>query len=343
MIKYLKGNIFESNSQVIVNTVNTVGVMGKGLALQFKKNFPHNFKIYSQTCKGNKFNIGQLLIVEDSSLIYGEKIIINFPTKMDWKRPSEYSYIEQGLNELRKVIIANKYESIAIPPLGVGNGGLNWIKVRELIEKYLANLDCNVFIYEPNQEITETLEKEKVKLTTARSMLLYVLYDLVREGEFVTEFACEKICYFLQRFGAEDIFKLDYKPYFYGPYSGKVRHVLYYLNGSYIGGYSDKNKKPFDELNLFFTEENKVAEFLDKDPLNRDIAEKTMNFLSGFYGNFGLELLSTLDFIINSIKSKDINLIKTELGNWSHRKSALFSNDEFIKKGIAKLESAQLI
>lgn len=343
MIKYLNGNIFESNSQVIVNTVNTVGVMGKGLALQFKKNFPHNFKIYSQTCKGNKFNIGQLLIVEDSSLIYGEKIIINFPTKMDWKRPSEYSYIEQGLNELRKVIIANKYESIAIPPLGVGNGGLNWIKVRELIEKYLANLDCNVFIYEPNQEITETLEKEKVKLTTARSMLLYVLYDLVREGEFVTEFACEKICYFLQRFGAEDIFKLDYKPYFYGPYSGKVRHVLYYLNGSYIGGYSDKNKKPFDELNLFFTEENKVAEFLDKDPLNRDIAEKTMNFLSGFYGNFGLELLSTLDFIINSIKSKDINLIKTELANWSHRKSALFSNDEFIKKGIAKLESAQLI
>lgn len=343
MIEYVKGNIFESASQVIVNTVNTVGIMGKGLALQFKKNFPHNFKIYSQTCKGNKFNIGQLLIVEDSSLIYGEKIIINFPTKMDWKRPSEYSYIEQGLNELRKVIIANKYESIAIPPLGVGNGGLNWIKVRELIEKYLANLDCNVFIYEPNQEITETLEKEKVKLTTARSMLLYVLYDLVREGEFVTEFACEKICYFLQRFGAEDIFKLDYKPYFYGPYSGKVRHVLYYLNGSYIGGYSDKNKKPFDELNLFFTEENKVAEFLDKDPLNRDIAEKTMNFLSGFYGNFGLELLSTLDFIINSIKSKDINLIKTELGNWSHRKSALFSNDEFIKKGIAKLESAQLI
>lgn len=343
MIEYVKGNIFESKSHVIVNTVNTVGVMGKGLALQFKKNFPHNYKVYNKACIENKLEIGHLLIVEDNSLIYGEKTIINFPTKTDWKKPSEYSFIENGLKALRDVLISKKYESIAIPPLGAGNGGLNWINVKVLIERYLNDLDCKVYIYEPNQEVAEILEKEKIKLTSARSMLLFVLYDLVREGEFVTEFACEKICYFLQRFGAGDVFKLEYKPYFYGPYSGKVRHVLYYLNGSYIGGYSDKNKKPFDEINLFFTAEKEVNNFLDKDPANKEIAAKTTNFLSGFYGNFGLELLSTLDYIINSIKSKDINLIKSELSNWSYRKSKLFSNDEFIKKGIAKLQSAQLI
>ena len=129
-----------------------------------------------------------------------------------------------------KVIEEKKIQSIAIPPLGSGNGGLDWNKVKYLIVKYLKNIDCKIFIYEPNYTIKEVLKKERVKLTPARAMLLAVLFDLVKNGEFVSEFASEKIAYFLQRFGTKEMFKLDFQPNFYGPYSGKVKHVLYYLN-----------------------------------------------------------------------------------------------------------------
>ena len=158
----------------------------------------------------------------------GKKIVINFPTKTNWRLPSEYKYIEAGLEELVKVIKEKSIKSIAIPPLGAGNGGLDWNKVKSILEKYLSQTEAEVFIYEPNATIKEVLKKERVKLTPARAMLLSVLFDLAKNGEFVSEFASEKIAYFLQQFGANEAFKLDFKKSFYGPYSGKVKHVLYY-------------------------------------------------------------------------------------------------------------------
>ena len=189
-------------------------------------------------------------------------------------------------------------------------------------------------------EIKETIQKEPVKLTPARAMLLAVLYDLVRNGEFVSEFAGEKVCYFLQRFGAAAIFKLLYHPNFYGPYSGKVKHVLFYLNGSYLLGYSSKDKKPFEELDLLMDTEPAVLDFLAKEEYQneRQIVEKTKAFLSGFYSNFGLELLSTLDIIIEQNKTTDLEEIKAVLAQWSARKSKLFANDDFLVKGLNHLK-----
>lgn len=341
MLQYRTGNLLESEAQVLVNTVNTVGVMGKGIALQFKNQFPHNYKVYVKTCKEQTLQIGQLLVVKDQSLHFGPKTIVNFPTKTDWKKPSEYEYIETGLIQLAQFIEHNNIQSIAIPPLGAGNGGLDWSKVRVLIEKHLADLDCDILIYEPTQTIKEVLRKERVALTPARAMLLAVLYDLVRNGEFVSEFASEKICYFLQRFGGEDAFKLDFQPKFYGPYSGKVKHVLYYLNGSYISGYSSKDKKPFEELNLMMDAESDVLSFLtqEKHRCELETVEKTKKFLAGFYSNFGLELLSTLDFIVLKERSNDLEIIKKSLANWSNRKTKLFSNDAFLEKGLQKLRA----
>ncbi|MDR1877556.1 MAG: macro domain-containing protein [Flavobacteriaceae bacterium] len=344
MIQYFKGNLLESDAEVLVNTVNTMGIMGKGVALQFKKQFPYNYKVYANACKEQTFTIGQLLIVKDTSLLSGDKTIINFPTKRDWKKPSNYIFIEKGLQELVKFILENNIKSIAIPPLGAGNGGLDWNKVKILMEQYLSNLDCEITIYEPNKQIQEILNKEKVNLTPARAMLLAVFYDLVRNGEFVTEFAGEKIAYFLQRFGAQNSFKLDYTPNFYGPYSGKIRRVLNYLNGSYIYGYGAMDKKPFQEIGLIMDTESLILEYLNQ-PENRkylQIVDKTKSFLSGFYSSFSLELLSTVDFIIQDKSIIDGTEIKDEIDNWSYRKSSLFT-DHFIEISKKHLEDFNLL
>ncbi|MDE3213966.1 MAG: macro domain-containing protein [Bacteroidota bacterium] len=193
MIHYEIGNLLDSKAEALVNTVNTEGVMGKGIALQFKNMFPINFKLYSQACKNNEIAIGKLLVTEEASLLGGKKLIINFPTKTSWRKPSEYSYIEEGLPDLVRIIHERNIQSIAIPPLGSGNGGLNWNRVKIILENYLSNLDCDIRIYEPNAQVREVLKKERVKLTPARAMLLAVLYDLVKNGEFVSEFSSVRL------------------------------------------------------------------------------------------------------------------------------------------------------
>ena len=286
MITYITGNILDSKAQALVNTVNTVGVMGKGIALQFKKAYPNNFKAYEEACKKAEVVTGKLLVIHDSNISSGEKIIINFPTKMDWRKPAEYSYIESGLDELINVIEQNKIKSIAIPPLGAGNGGLKWEKVKKIIENKLSSLNIEIFVYDPTAQIKEHLKKERVKLTDARALLLYVLSDLVRNGEYVSEFSSEKICYFLQRFGAKKYFKLEFEPNFYGPYSGKVRFVLNAINGSYIMGYSDMDKKPFEPLTLVADGYSTVKHHVESNPELLAIATKTIAFLKGFYSDF---------------------------------------------------------
>ncbi len=315
--------------------------MGKGIALQFKNMFPNNFKSYLKACLNKEIKVGKLLVTEEQSLLNGNKIIINFPTKTSWRKPSEYSYIEDGLKDLTKIIKERKIKSIAIPPLGAGNGGLNWDKVKVILENHLSSLDSDIYIYMPNEKIQEVLKKERVKLTPARAMLLSVLYELVRNGEFVSEFSAEKISYFLQRFGAQEKFKLEFHPNFYGPYSGKVKHVLYYLNGSYIMGYSSKDKKPFEELELVSGAESDVTNFLKMEGNSeyKLIVEKTKKFLRGFYSPFGLELLSTIDFIITKTNSNSEESITKELENWSDRKKTLFTNPRFVKIALDNIQS----
>lgn len=330
----------ESEAEALVNTVNTVGVMGKGIALQFKNMFPNNFRFYTQACKNNEMQIGKLFVTEDATLHGGKKIIVNFPTKTDWRKPSEYSYIEEGLIELSKLINERHIKSIAIPPLGAGHGGLEWERVRSLMEKHLSSAACEVLIYQPNAQIQEVLKKERVKLTPARAMLLDVLFDLVKSGEFVSEFAAEKIAYFLQRFGAKKYFNLEFQPNFYGPYSGKVKHVLYYLNGSYIIGYSSKDRKPFEELGLMLDAEKDVETYLNL-PENaecKEIVKNTKAFMTGFYSAFGMELLSTIDFIRIENDARSIEELTHRLEAWSDRKKTKFSNPRFIEIAVAHLE-----
>lgn len=339
MIKYLEGNILDSKAEALINTVNTVGIMGKGIALQFKKAFPNNYIAYKQACLNNEIEIGKLFLFRDQNINSGEKIIINFPTKKHWRNPSQYDYIESGLVDLVDVIKDNKIKSIAIPPLGSGNGGLEWEKVKVLIEKKLSNLNIDVFVYEPTKQIKEVLKKERVKLTEARALLLFVLYDLVSKGEYVSEFSSEKVAYFLQKFGGEKYFKLKFSKNFYGPYSGKVRFILHLLNGSYLMGYNDMNKKPFEPLTLVGDGFNEVQSYIESNEELRGIADRTINFLEGFYSDFGLELLSSTDYIASKEKSFNKEVIIEGLSEWSDRKRTMFSNPKYLEITLDRLKS----
>ena len=149
MITFMQGNLLDSKAFALVNTVNTFGVMGKGIALQFKNEFPHNFNVYREVCNKRQFAIGQLLIINDNSLLLGDRLIINLPTKTHWRLPSEYNYIERGLKALKEAIIDRQIPSIALPALGCGNDGSEWPNVKLMIANALADLPANIEVYGP--------------------------------------------------------------------------------------------------------------------------------------------------------------------------------------------------
>ena len=350
MIQYVKGNLLESNAEALVNTVNTVGVMGKGIALQFREAFPENYRVYRNACRNKELHIGELLIVEDSNLLSGRKLIVNFPTKTHWKLPSEYSYIAQGLAALRREIVNRKIRSIAIPPLGSHNGGLDWLRVKHMIETSLADIDCDIMLYEPSEVIIERMKSERVKMTPARAMLLHMFIDLNINGEFASVFAAEKLIYFMQRFGAKNYFKIDFKPYYYGPYSGgKVAHFLYYINGSYIKGMGGMENRPFDYIWLIDGAEQEANAFIDgyKDNSLRMICDKTKTFLRGYYSNYALELLASVDYLLENVPSLNnwrnndkgyvINILKQEIQKWSKRKEQMFNHDKWLSNALDHL------
>lgn len=350
MIHYIKGDIFNSEAQALVNTVNTVGVMGKGIALQFKEHFPDNYVKYKKACKESLIKTGNMFITEENPLFGQNKIIINFPTKTHWRFPSEYQYIKEGLVDLKDNIIARGIKSVALPPLGTNNGGLDWGTVRQMVEDTLKDLDCEIFVYIPNNEIAERMKSERVKLTTARALLILMLSEMIKEGEFASLFAAEKMVYFLQKFGAKKYFNIDFEPYYYGPYSGgKIAHVLYKMNGSYISGMSAMNNKPLDIIWLTQDAEDEAKKFLDevKDQKVWEILKKTTQFLTGYYSSLSLELLSTTDYILSNtpqLKHHGIYNDKTlqeevekQIKNWGPRKARILTA-EYITLALAHLK-----
>ncbi|UOE47887.1 macro domain-containing protein [Mucilaginibacter sp. SMC90] len=149
MITYKKGNLLEDQAEALVNTVNCSGVMGKGIALAFRKAFPDNYALYRAACVAGELQVGKLWVVSGFNLIYGQKTIINFPTKKHWRDPSQYGWIEAGLMALAVYLEINPANSLAMPALGCGNGGLDWSKVKPMIEKYLSGINLDIRVYEP--------------------------------------------------------------------------------------------------------------------------------------------------------------------------------------------------
>jgi O-acetyl-ADP-ribose deacetylase (regulator of RNase III) len=329
-MKFIKGNLLASDAQALVNTVNTVGVMGKGIALQFKEEFPNNFKVYSAAVKNNEVSPGKLLVVREQTL-KGDKLIVNFPTKIQWFKKSKYEYIEQGLQELVTVIRDYKIQSIAIPPLGCGNGGLDWVKVKAMILKYLSSLqNVEIQIYEPNNEVGKILRdkesKKDIQLTAPRAMLLYAMFYYESLGEMSSLFVANKLAYFLQRLGEKSLNKLHFDASHYGPYSVQVEHMLHNLNGKFIKGLEQMNAKAFEPLELQYNTTKELSDFV-KTELSADQKNRIKNLvrlIDGFQSAFSLEILATVDFIRKEKPSITEDEILKTVHSWSTRKRTMF-------------------
>lgn len=322
--------MMQSGAEALVNTVNTVGVMGKGIALQFKEAFPSNNKAYKEICKNKELEPGKLLAVWDENLQLGRKLIINFPTKVHWRNPSKYDYIEKGLIALRELLIRENIRSVAIPPLGSGNGGLDWNKVKPMIEEALYGIDTEIMIYEPNAEIKAILQKQEVKkeikLTPARASLLYVLFAFESMGEYSTLFAANKLAYFLQRKGQK--LNLDFQPHHYGPFALGVEKVLYHLNGVYLKGMEQGIAKPFEPLQLNYDKWDDVRKYVDNELSFEDAqrVKSLVQFLAGFTSELSLEILATVDFIIAQNSHYTFDEVATA-ATWNKRKKELFKKE----------------
>jgi len=301
MIQYIKGDLLSSDAQVLVNAVNTVGVMGKGIALQFKERFPNNLNRYLSACKRNELYPGKLLVVEETAMTGEKKLIINLPTKKDWKHKSKYEYIEEGLKCLVAILKERNIQSIAIPPLGCGNGGLDWMEVRRLMEKYLSQApDTQIFIFEPDDGIKILKRQDKeVKLTPARAMLLYSMFYYEMLGENSSLFVANKLAYLLQRLGESSLSKLKFKASYYSPYCIGVENLVQNLNGKYLKGMKQMKLTAFEPIELQYDRLNEVSDYVRKElnPKQLEILKKLIQLISGFQSPLSLEVLATVDFI----------------------------------------------
>lgn len=331
MLHFLKGNLLDSSAEALVNTVNTVGVMGKGIALQFKEAFPVNNRKYVEACKAGILTVGQLLAVKDHNALLGEKLVINFPTKKHWRYPSKYEYIESGLKALAALIIEKDIKSIAVPPLGCGNGGLQWDKVKQLIEVYLGTLPADIYVYEPNTAVKELLQKENtrklIKLTPARAQLLYLLFYYESLGEYSSLFSANKLAYLLQRMGEK--LRLSFIPYHYGPYAHQVEHVLYALNGVYLKGLEQKQAKAFEPLMLNYEKLDEVKTYIDTqlDPIQKKRLFQLMQLIDGFQSELSLEILASVAYLLDNNPSGTLDEIYSGIQGWNERKSKLLKKE----------------
>lgn len=320
MIEYTTGNIIEADTEALVNTVNTVGVMGKGIALAFKKAFPNNYKIYRQACQDKEFNIGNLLITNTGQLT--PKYVVNFPTKEHWRGRSKIEFVEIGMKELVREITLRNIKSIAIPPLGCGNGGLNWTEVKPIILKSIETLETkvDVVIYEPGFNNQTIKPIKNIKLTPARAMLLTALKNYQVLGYSVNLLVIQKIAYFLQRFG--EPLNLQYEKGHFGPYSHRLQHLVKYLNGFYID-FNHEETKPSTNVNL--NNLDKVVlynqQYLSSEQKNR--LTEVQSLTEGFESPYGLELLATVDFIYKQENIEDTDKVITQISNWTKRKKEI--------------------
>lgn len=325
MIKIKKsGDLLKENVDALVNTVNCVGIMGKGVALQFKMAFPDNFTTYKKACDNKEVQIGEMFICKMGKL-FNPKYIINFPTKKHWKEKSRIEYIQKGLEDLTNKTKELNIRSIAIPPLGTGSGGLDWADVKPLIESKLRKLsDVQVILFAPSKSPEANklkIETKKPKMTQGRAFLISLLENYKKAGYKTTLLEIQKLMYFLQESGVK--LRLQYEKARYGPYANNLHHVLQIIERHYIKGYGDRTYS--SQISILPEGIEKAHEYMKEHPQALGNFKKVLDLIEGFETPYGLELLSTVHWTIKKEKICEIRKILRSIQNWNPRKKWLFS------------------
>lgn len=303
MITFTQGNLLEARVEALVNTVNTVGVMGKGIALMFKERFAENFRRYAAACKAREVQTGKMFVTPVHELD-GPRWIVNFPTKQHWRSPSRLEWVQEGLQDLRRFLLEQHIQSVAIPPLGAGNGGLEWAKVREQITQTLGDLDIEILVFEPTSQYQNVAKRTGVeKLTPARALIAELVRRYWVLGMECSLLEIQKLAWFLEReIEKRGLTSLDlrFNAHKYGPYADRLRHLLEGLDGSYL--HSDKRISDATPLEVIWfddTRKDLVHRYLQSEAKAYAHAlESTTALIDGFESPFGMELLATVDWLL---------------------------------------------
>jgi O-acetyl-ADP-ribose deacetylase (regulator of RNase III) len=323
MIKLTQGDILKADAEALVNTVNCVGVMGRGIALQFRKAFPDNFKAYKAACDNGQVQPGKMFVY-DLNRLYNPRFIINFPTKRHWKGKSRIEDIKSGLEALTTIVQQQQLRSVAIPPLGCGLGGLNWEEVRSLIIKAFQSLpEVNVLLFEPvgsPQANVMVKESKEPGMTVGRAALLGLMrrYLAAVMDPTVTLLEVHKLMYFMQEAG--EPLRLNYQKGPYGPYAENLRHVLSHIEGHFISGYGDAEDRPDKPLELMSHASEQAEIFLTNHEETRQKFERVADLIKGFETTFGMELLSTVHWVVIQEKAATAEEATAKVHAWNSRK-----------------------
>lgn len=315
MTEYKTGDILAEDAEALVNTVNCVGIMGRGVALQFRKTFPENFKSYTAACKRGEVRPGRMFVFETGQL--GPRYIINFPTKRHWRGKSRMEDIDAGLAALAEEIRSRNIQSIALPPLGSGLGGLDWSEVRPRIEAMLGQFnDLKAVVFEPGGGRVNR-SSDVPKMTAGRAALVGLIdrYLLGLLDPFVTLLEVHKLLYFMQESG--ESLQLRYQKALSGPYAENLRHVLHKIEGHFISGYTDGGDKSDKQLELVPGAIEDATAFLETHPKTRERFNKVADLVEGFESSFGLELLATVHWVVSNEQVRTVDDVVTQTYAWN--------------------------
>ncbi len=355
MLHFTQGNLLEARVEALVNTVNEVGVMGKGIALMFREAFPESARLYQEACKRKALHVGRVLVTPSQQL-HGPRWIIHFPTKRHWRHRSRLEWVCDGLKDLVRELRQRQIRSVAVPPLGCGNGGLEWDLVRGEIECAFAELpEVDVEVFVPTSDYVNVPKREGVEeLTPARALIAELVRRYSILGIQCALIEVQKLAWFLQRVllahGPDDPLQLDFVAQRYGPYDDNLRHLLDRLDGSYL--HCERriaDARPFDPVWFEDRKRERVAAFLRSSEAERYMPalERTAAIIDGFESPLGMELLATVDWLLSQERvAPTLKAVKVGIQQWpggpeaGRRKQRLF-DDRMLGLALRRLTEEQ--
>lgn len=342
MISKAQGNLLQADVDALVNTVNTVGVMGKGIALQFKRAFPAMFKDYARAARSGELRLGSMHVWPTGQLT-GPRFVINVPTKGHWKASSRLAGIERGLDDLVRVVRQEGIRSVAVPPLGCGGGGLDWAVVEPLIRAEHERLgDVEVLLFPPAgaPDAASMPTAEPIpRMSAGRAALIGLLASYSRHALAEPSLIeAQKLMYFLQLAG--EPLRLEFQGHHYGPYADNLRHVLREVEGHYLSGFGDGATpvRRAEPLTLLPGAEDAARPVLERHPETRERIGRVLDLIEGFESAYSLELLATVHWLLHHEPARDLEAVIAAVQDWSPRKGRMFT-PEHIRIAVEALES----